>query len=207
MLAQKYKLLSAFLFEPSKEKYGREIERAAGFSHERAVSYLKDLVKEKVLLCERKGRQVFYRLNRKSEAVTRIMSALEYERTREFLRSNKDAAVLLYDLKNDILSSKKGEIQFLVIFGSMARGESRAMSDIDLLAVTVSGKEPGGVRERIKRRSKIHGIDFSVHFVSLDELEKSWHKEPIYKNIWRERIVLYGESRFWEFVIEVGEAF
>lgn len=206
MLAQKYKILASFLDEPSKEKYGREIERDVDLSHERVVSYLKELAEEKVLSFEKKGRQVFYSINKENDAVKRIMSSLEYERKQKFLANNKTIAFLLHELKKDVLSTQKSEIQFILLFGSMARGQAKADSDVDLLVVSAAEKEPAAMRETIKKRSKIAGRGVSLHFISLDDLEKFWHKEPVYKNIWRERIVLYGEDRFWEFVLEKGEA-
>lgn len=206
MLAQKYKILAPFLDAPSREKYGREIDRGVDLSHERVVTYLRELAEEKVLSLEKKGRQVFYRLNKESETVRRIMAFLEYEREQKFLTNNKTIAALLHELKKDILSTRKSEIQFILLFGSVARGQARPGSDIDLLVVSSAEKEPEDMRERIKKRSKIAGRGVSMHFISLDDLEKFWHKEPVYKNIWRERIVLYGEDRFWEFILEKGEA-
>lgn len=206
MLAQKYRILAPFLDEPSREKYGREIERDVDLSHERVLSYLKELVGERVLTSEKKGRQVFYAINKKNDAVRRVLSSLEYERKQGFLADNKNIAVLLHDLERDIIGTQKGEIQFILLFGSAARGQARPGSDIDLLVVSTAKKEPEEMHEMIKKRAKISGWGISLHFISFDDLRKSWHKEPIYKNIWRERIVLYGEDRFWAFVLEEGEA-
>lgn len=206
MLAQKYRMLAPFLDAPSKERYGREIERNVDLSHERVVSYLKELVKEKVLTGEKKGRQVFYSVNKRNDAVKKIMSSLEYERKQEFLLRNKGIAVLLNELKKEMVSAQEGRAHFIVLFGSVARGEARPGSDIDLLVVSTSENEPEEIRDIIKKREKISGRNISLHFILLNDLKRFWHKEPIYKNIWRERIVLYGEDRFWEFIIEEGEA-
>lgn len=56
MLSPEFKLLDAFLQNPSKELYGRQIERLIRTNHERAVAYLNKLVDDYgVLGKERKG--------------------------------------------------------------------------------------------------------------------------------------------------------
>jgi predicted nucleotidyltransferase len=206
MLSPEFKLLSVFLQNPSKELYGRQIERLATVSHERAVTYLNKLVNEhRALTKEKKGKQVFYRLNRHNELVLKTLSIAELERKIEFARKN-EAGFVIQDLVSGITSESGSSIYFILLFGSTARGHAKEESDIDLLFVLLqNGKTKAKIEEMIKKRTVITGKRFSFHPVTLSELEKLWLKEPVYRNIWDERIVFFGEENFWKFVLKEGE--
>lgn len=206
MIQRKYFVLKAFLHSPSVEKYGREIEREIGISHEQVVRYLKAVAGEGIIFSEKKGRQIFYWLNKKNSTLPKILAFLEMERCRKFLSDNRTYTVLLHDLKSDILSEVGEVIQFILLFGSVSRGDARRNSDVDLLFVTSFNSEiKEKIEKIIEKRAKITGRSISPQVVTMSDLKESWHREPIYKNIWEERMVLYGEERFWEFVLEKGE--
>ena len=206
MLSPEFKLLGVFLQNPSKELYGRQIERLAGINHERAVTYLNRLVNEhRALTRERKGKQVFYRLNRHNELVLKSFAIAELERKIGFVRKT-DVGFVIQDLVSGVTSELGSSIYFILLFGSTARGHAREESDIDLLFVLLqNGKIKAKIEEMIKKRTIITGKKFSFHPVTLSELEKRWLKEPVYRNIWDERIVLFGEENFWNFVLKEGE--
>jgi len=199
-------LLSAFLQNPSKELYGRQIERLAGTSHERAVTYLNRLVTDhRALTREKKGKQVFYRLNIHNELVQKTLAIAELERKIDFVRKN-EAGFVIQDLVSGITSELGASVYFILLFGSAARGHAREESDIDLLFVLLqNGKIKAKIEEIIKKRSDITGKRFSFHPVTLSELERLWLKEPVYRNIWDERIVFFGEENFWKFILKEGE--
>lgn len=206
MLNSEFKLLKAFLKAPSKELYGRQIDRLTGINHERAVAYENKLVNEyKVLIREKKGRQVFYRLNKQSEIAQKALSVAELERKIEFLRKNKRGTAI-QSLVSEMVEMAGAGVYFVVLFGSMARGQAREASDIDLLFVLLEEKETRSRLDGFVRRMIIATPErLSFHPITLSELEKQWHKEPIYRNIWDERIVLFGEQNFWQFVLKNGE--
>lgn len=206
MLSPEFKLLSAFLQNPSKELYGRQIERLVGINHERAVTYLNRLVNEhRALTKEKKGRQVFYRLNKHNELAQKTLSIAELERKIDFVRRD-EVGFVIQDLVSGVTSELGSSIYFILLFGSTARGHARGKSDIDLLFVLLqNGKIKAKIGEMIKKRTVITGKKFSFHPVKLSELEKLWLKEPVYRNIWDERIVFFGEENFWKFVLKKGE--
>ncbi len=205
MLNQEFKLLNAFLQNPSKELYGREIERFTETNHERAIVYLGKLVNSKILFRETKGRQVFYRINKQNEIVQKALSVAEMERKMAFIKKNKDG-FLIYDLVSQVINEFRPAVYFIILFGSVARGHATEGSDIDVLFVLLqNGKTESSIREIIKKKTLITGKEFSFHPVLLPELKKRWLKEPIYKNIWEERVVFFGEENFWNFVLKEGE--
>jgi len=205
-MSPEFKLLSAFLQNPSKELYGRQIERLTGTNHERTVVYLNKLVtSHRALIGERKGKQVFYRLNKQNEIAQKALSVAELERKIGFIRKNKDGFVI-QDLVSGITGEFGPAVYFIILFGSAARGQAREESDIDLLFVLLqNGKTKSRIEEFVKKRSIIGGKRFSFHSVTLPELKRRWSKEPVYKNIWDERIVFFGGENFWNFVLKEGE--
>jgi predicted nucleotidyltransferase len=205
MLNAEFKPLGAFLYSPSKELYGREIERLAGTTHERTIVYLSKLVNQKVLIREKRGRQVFYRINKENELAQKALSFEELNRKIEFARHSK-TAFTVQDVTSETLKECQTSIYFVLLFGSTARNEHTESSDIDLLFVLIQdGKIKNRLEQIVKKREEVTGKKISLHIISIDELEKRWLREPIYKNIWDERIVFYGEENFWRFVLKNGE--
>ena len=205
MLNPEFKLLGAFLHGPSKELYARQIERMTGTNHERAGAYLAELVAQKALLREEKGKQVFYRLNRQNELVQKALAFAELERKINFVKGSKEGFIA-QDLVMRIVREYRPSIYFILLFGSVARGHQREESDIDLLFVLLdNGKTKAKIGGIIKKQEMLTGKEISFHPVSIKELEKLWSKEPVYKNIWDERIVFFGEENFWSFVLKEGE--
>jgi len=205
MLESEFKLLAAFLHEPSKELYGRQIERIVGTTHERTTVYLKSLVGTKMLLREKKGNQVFYRLNKRNELVQKIMAFAELEKKREFIKKN-DYGYIVHAVVSEATEEFRTAIYFVLLFGSVARSQQRESSDIDLLFVLVeNGKTKDSIEKIVKKHEMITGKKISYHPIILKELEKEWKKKAIYKNIWDERIVFFGEDNFWNFIMKMGE--
>ena len=207
MFGPEFKLLGAFLHSPSKELYARQIERMAATNHERAGVYLAELAAQKVLLREKKGKQVFYHLNRHNELAQKALAFAELERKINFVKGNKEGFIV-QDLVMQIVREHRPSIYFILLFGSVARGHQREESDIDLLFVLLeNGKTKVKIEEMIKKQEMLTGKKISFHPVTIKELEKLWSKEPVYKNIWDERIVFFGEENFWSFVLKEGEPY
>lgn len=205
MLNPEFKLLNALLHNPSKELYGRQIERLTETNHERALAYLGKLVDTKALFREKKGKQVFYRLNKQNEIVQKALSLAELERKIAFIKKN-DNGFVIQDLVSQVIDEFRPAVYFVLLFGSVARGHATKDSDIDLLFVLLqNGKVKSRIEKIIRKRTIITGKKFSFHSITLPELKRRWPKEPVYRNIWDERIVFFGEENFWNFVLKEGE--
>ncbi len=205
MLDTEFKPLTAFLHHPSQELYGRQIERMVGATHERSIAYLKSLVNKKILLRELKGKQVFYRLNKHNELVQKTLSIAELEKKREFIKKNRDGSIV-YSLVSQVTDNYRTSVYFILLFGSVARNDQRTESDIDLLFVLVEkGKIEDEIEKIVKKQEMLTGKKISFHPITLTELEKEWRKKGIYKNIWDDRVVFFGEENFWNFVLKMGE--
>jgi predicted nucleotidyltransferase len=205
MFGPEFKLLVAFLHSPSKELYARQIERMTATNHERAGVYLAKLVAQKALLREKKGKQVFYRINRQNELAQKALAFAELERRIDFVKGNTEGFIV-QDLVMQLIRECRPSIYFILLFGSVARGHQREGSDIDLLFVLLgNGKTKAKIEGLIKKQEMLTGKKISFHPVTIKELEKLWSEEPVYKNIWDERVVFFGEENFWSFVLKEGE--
>ncbi len=205
MLSPEYKILKAYLDKPSKELYGREIERLAKTTHERTIKYLKDLVRKKVLARETRGRQVFFKVNKNSELAIKALSLAEMERKTEFMASS-DLAYVIHDVVARAIKESQPYIHSVLLFGSVARKQQKKRSDIDLLFILLkNGRIKSRIESIIKQQSTITGKEIQLHTVTVAELEKRWSREPVYRNVWDERIVFFGEENFWRFVLSKGE--
>jgi predicted nucleotidyltransferase len=205
MLSNEFRIVHAFLLTPFKQLYGREIERLAGISHSRAVEYLKSLSKRNILKSERRGNQVLYSLNQDNEVALKALSIAEMERKIEFFSDKLIEKSITYRLVSEILEELRDILSFTLLFGSFARGHAKESSDLDILFV-VSDKAKGrrSIERIVEKLEKSTGRSISPHIVSNNDLEQKWLEEPIYKSIWEERILLYGEERFWSFVFMKG---
>ena len=206
MLNPEFKLLNAFLLKPSKALYAREIERLTKTNHERAGVYLDKLTKvQRALSREKRGKQVFYNLNKNSELTRKALAFAEMERRFKFVHTNKFGP-MVRKIVYEIVKERQPLIYFIALFGSVARGHQTEESDIDLLFVLLdNGKTRKKIAEMLKKQEVITGKKISFHPITMRELENGWSKEPVYNNLWDERIIFYGEENFWNFILKVGE--
>jgi predicted nucleotidyltransferase len=81
----------------------------------------------------------------------------------------------------------------IIVFGSAARGEMRADSDVDLLVVMPEGTHRGHTAERIYLSVRGAGIPFDVLVATPSDLEK--HRDTpglIYGTVAREGQTVYA---------------
>lgn len=205
-------ILKPFLFSPTKPKYIREIEKDCELSYERVQYYLNELEKNTVVRSAIRGKIKEYSININNELVLKLFSVLEMERRHEFYRDSKTAVVWLRRMTNELLSEdsnkkSKTNIKFILLFGSAARMDTNEESDFDILIV-VKNKDryfeshTGSIGKQMENLS---GKKFSIQTIELDMMRKLWKNEPVYHNIWIDRILLYGEEKFWMEVLKIGE--
>jgi len=115
-------VLALLMDDPSRPLYLREIVRLTGASPGTLQREVGILAKAGLLLRERRGRQVYYRAN---------SSAPVFPELRGLVRKTMAGT----DVVRSALVPLADRIRAAVVFGSMARGELKAASDIDLMVV------------------------------------------------------------------------
>lgn len=209
-------VLKPFFLRPAnKAMYIREVAKECELSYERVQHYLGELEKAGALKSEKRGKIKEYALNRKHELVLKIFSLLEMERRQEFYQKAPEMRVWLQMAANELLAgdevAKKphrvADVKFILLFGSAARGEAKAGSDMDVLIVVGNGDRnfEKYVDETVKAKMEAFtGKNFSMHVIKMEDFRAKWKKEPVYASLWLDHIVLYGDETFCREVLELG---
>lgn len=124
------KILDFLIQNPGKQFLANEIEKATKVSRAGVNFSLRKLAKEKLVIREKKAKIYLYSVDYNNPVIKQLKT----------LRSTMLLQPLLNELKK--LSKK------IVLFGSCARGEDIADSDIDLFILTDS---PKAIEEKIKK--------------------------------------------------------
>lgn len=84
------------------------------------------------------------------------------------------------------------DVQYAVVFGSVARGEETSTSDIDLC---LQFSDDRSRRERFDRRNRIDSVvqRYTTQFVDVSDLEAL--PDEIALNALRDGVVIYGNER------------
>ena len=114
-------ILSVFLMNPERELYVREIERLTGEDYKNVSMELRNLNKIGLLSSRNKGNLKYFSLNKEF---------LIYEELKSIFMKTKGAVSIL----RQAVSTKR-DIDYAFIYGSLATGEERTESDIDVMII------------------------------------------------------------------------
>lgn len=115
--------LTQLLLHPNSSYYVRELARLTGTTPGTLHKELARLAQAGLLLRETQGNQVRYRANRDCPVFTELAGL--------FRKTSGVVGVLA-----DVLRTLDPAPELALVFGSMARGEENARSDVDLLLIT-----------------------------------------------------------------------
>jgi predicted nucleotidyltransferase len=198
------KLLRQFLQDPSKEIHVRELSRRSGVSYERAHAYLGELEKTRILYSRVQGNLKLYRPNMSNDLTLKLFESLEVQRREDFLIRHADVAPLLRRFKEELLAAAGDKTLTVLLFGSVARGKYGKDSDLDILVVVPNllPQERKQVEEETLRVSERIGSAYGQEIVPivlpLSEFREGLRtKRSFYRELWTDRIVIFGESRFF----------
>ncbi len=153
---------------------------------------LKAMEKRNEALKEKRGNNVFYRLNLMNSFAKKYAEMASIRRRERFFLKKPEYYDLLMNLKNSVK-----EFSLVVgIFGSMSRMEKKP-ADIDFLIVYKSDVKP--IQAAIRKQD----IRISPFYITEEELEKK-AKDKVIMNIIRDAVILYGESEFWGILSEAA---
>jgi uncharacterized protein len=115
-------VLALLYGHPDEQFYLREITRRAGTGIGATQRELRQLSEAGLIQDVRRGRQVYYQANRKNPIFVELKSILA-----------KTSGIR--DILHEALTSLKDRIKLAFVYGSIARGEEKASSDVDLMVV------------------------------------------------------------------------
>lgn len=154
------KVLSYLAQHPGKEFLNSEIQKAISASRIGVYFTLKDLVRQGLVLQEKRGKFLFYRIVSDNVVVKQF----------KVLKNVLALRPLVSKLKS---SSRK-----ITLYGSYSRGENDPSSDIDLFILTKDPEVTKDVISSIKTKQKIQAvIKTASEMASFKESEKVFMQE------------------------------
>lgn len=112
-------------------------------------------------------------------------------------KDEKEIGNIMSEIVDETIRLLKDDIYKIVLYGSYARGDFSIESDIDIMIVLNCGKEKiSGYRKQISRIASRIGlkndIEISLLLRDRNTFEQNGEVLPLYRNIRREGITLYG---------------
>lgn len=182
----KWDLLMPFLSDYRRHVILADMERELGVPHQTLRKYATELVKDGILLEERKPKNIVYSLNSENHMVLNYISSAE----KVVLENALDKSSLLKRLY-EVLSPYMIITDFMV-FGSFAK--SLEGKDIDFIVV--------GGNEKVERAKEEFEKTYGKHIHSI-KLEKFPPDKTMLKELIKKHIMLNGfdmfVKSFWEF--------
>jgi len=194
ILGQKSKVkILRYLVQYQGDFTGREIARACNISHPIAHKALSDLKDEGVIIMRKVGNCYLHSLAIEHELIKEIILPL-------FTKENK----LLQKVTQILVFTLKNKIESIILYGSMAVGEEKAQSDIDLLIISRKGQKIFIEKKILAANPKIlnkFGNQISPLIMSRSEFLKRFkEKNKLMMEIMKKGRVLYGKS-FSELIV------
>ena len=169
------KFVEFFLNNPYREVYIRELAKELKISPFATKKYADILVKEGLILDEKKANLRYMKANSNSIFFKHLKISYSL---RELLKSG-----LI-----DFLKENLANITSIILFGSLAKGEDSDESDIDILII---GKQKHLILSNFEKKLK---KEITLHFFSWNEWnEKAKEDNPFYYEVINYGISLYGE--------------
>lgn len=173
------------LFASPQPLSGRQVGELSGLTHRGAIQALGSLVEIGAVRQRRVGKAYQYSLSKGNVFVEKIIAPC--------IKAEKG---LLDDLKNDIVAHFGKAAVSLILYGSLARGEEKKGSDIDVFAVVKAKDEKSEVEERAASKNPYfnerYGGLLSLQCFTLDEIKRK-KTLPLIKSVTKEGMLLSGK--------------
>jgi len=187
-LGQKSKVTILRILYRGAELTGREIARKADLSPRAAQQALQELYAGGVIHRKTAGASYLFSLNRARYIVENILSPL-------FKSEQGLAAAMIAELRKALPG--RGIVS-LILFGSVARGENRQGSDLDVMIVINNSldvrKVTAGIQDKGGKFLARFGMMLSPHVIRRrDFVSRFEKKDKLIQNVIREGRVIFGK--------------
>lgn len=174
------KILTLFFLHTSENFYTRQIQRLIDEDYKNVQKELKHLTKFELLNANAKGNMVFYSINKKNTI---------YNDLKNIIYKTNGFADILKEKINKII-----DIKFAFIFGSVAQGDERADSDIDLMIIGETGYDI--IVKKVLEIENELNIKINLVFYKIKEFTKNLKiKKTFFVNVYEgKKIFLIGNE-------------
>jgi predicted nucleotidyltransferase len=173
------------LFSSPQPLSGRQIGELTGLTHRGAIQALRPLVELGAVRQRKAGKAYQYSMAKGNIYVERIIAPCIMAE-----------AKLFDDLKSDITAHFGRDSISLVLYGSLARGDEKKGSDMDVIAVVKDERKKLKMEEEAESKNPYFYERFggllSLHCFTLGEI-RARKGLPLIKSVMKEGMVLYGK--------------
>jgi len=174
------RILGLLLLRPEEALHGREVARRTGLPAGTITRELARLAEAGLLRREKRGNQQVYSANTSGPIFAELAS---------ILRKTSGLA----DVLSAALAPLAGRLKLAFVFGSVARGEEGAGSDVDLLLVGDAGFRE--VVEALHSAQAALGREINPKVFGIEEFSVKARKEPFLRDVLtRPKIFLIGNA-------------
>jgi len=174
------RVLGLLLLRPEESLHGREIARRTGLPAGTITRELTKLAEAGLLRREKRGNQQVYSANTAGPIFQELAS---------ILRKTSGLA----DVLRDALAPLAGRVSLAFVFGSLARGEEVAGSDVDVMVVGDAGFRE--VVEALYPTQEMLGREVNPRVFSTSEFAAKARSEPFLRDVLsRPKIFLIGDT-------------
>lgn len=202
-------LLKTMTKDLGKWYYTRELARLSKVGLGTVSSEFRKLAKDGLLEYKMEGQEKYYKLNLANPKTRKLCELFETEVRESFFKENRRLAWTLEDFTKKV-SDFIPEVQSILLFGSVARGQATPRSDIDILVLV-----PNYEGERFKNLmnsvdqlatevSGRHPAKLVPVVVMIKDFEQGLKdKKRFAIDVLRDGIVLFGEERYYHLLSKV----
>ena len=202
-------ILKTMSRDPSKWYYTREFAKLSKVSLGTVSSEFSKLAKEGLVEQKTGGQEKYYKLNLTNSKTRKLCELFENDNREKLYNENRRFAWVLEDFTKKV-SDFAPEVQSIMLFGSAARGQATARSDIDIL-VLVPNSEEEQFKKLMNSVDKLAGEVSGRHPAKLapivmmtKDFEKSIRdKKGFAIDVLKDGIVLFGQERYYSLLSRV----
>lgn len=198
------KVLKVFLENPKEEVHLREVVRRTDLSPYTVHTYLKEFLNNDLLAVKERGRMKFFRINLENKQILKIFEMFEVDKTIAFKKKYATIARIMNEFTKRLFDNLGENLSIIILFGSAARGEMKKSSDIDVLIVVKDKVKAEKVIKKISKEVYSYGNEIIPVLMSIGEFRNGMRAQrDFFKTLWEDRLILFGESIFWDEVLKI----
>jgi len=189
--------------------YTRELAKLSRVGVGTVSSEFNKLAKEGLVEQKTEGQEKYYKLNLTSPRTRKLCELFETDKREKLYKEKRRLAWVLEDFTKRV-SDFAPEVQSVILFGSVARGQATPRSDIDILVITPnSGEERfnelmNAVDRLAAEVSGRHPAKLVPIVMMTKDFEKSIKdKKRFAADILKDGIVLFGQERYYHILSRV----
>lgn len=198
-------IIGIFYNDPSKVCSINEISILLSRPYGTIYNYVHDLIKNRVLKSNIKGKATLCSLNYESQKTIELLSIISASIKEEFAKKEGVLSGALDALAKRINEKTYYSIFSIILFGSSVKGAAREKSDMDLFFISPSkNKYDEMIENECNALRMSYGRDVNpiiaeprMYINMIRDRE-----ENVAKQIMRDKIIYFGASKFWELTME-----